>query len=528
MSDKGGNHPQYPSGPQWDEDNSLAYLDNGALFWRRAVTAFLVWTLLVGISLGLSLNDISRQNRLLSQVAERATVSGDSVLQDRLEGWKLQLSRSTQTTTGLHGLFWLFGGAVIVLLTRRLFLQSQQRTMAVAIQRENEIEFRTTMEATTVGVFRIKNLRFDYVNTAMAAMYGYTSEEFLQLSPMDIVVPEERGWVEENSRRRAAGEPGHPYQVTSLRKDGTTFHGLVWSNRIYYRGKPSTVGSMLDISERIEAEQDMRRMVDALAASNMELERFAYVASHDLQEPLRSITSFSQLLERRAADSLDDEAKEYLHYIISGGKRMYALVNDLLAFSRVSRKGTPFALVESRDLVDLSLQNLRESIHESGAEIIQGDLPAVVGDAMQLTQLFQNLIGNAIKFRRPGISPRIAVQARRQGEDYLFSITDDGIGIPMEYQEQIFTLFRRLHKGDAYPGTGVGLAICKRVIERHDGRIWVESSPGHGSTFFFTLPAPGTRRAQALTTRAEDENANDDDTVTLPGMAPTTSSLTPS
>jgi len=511
LGDEGSNQPAQPSWPQREEESSLANLEGGALFWRRALTVFLFWSLVIVLSLAVSLNDHSIQNLHLSQVAESAAASGDHALQDKLETWRRDLTRSTTTSTGLHGLIWLLGGVAIVAVTRRLFLQNQQRNMAIAIQRESEIEFRTTMEATTVGVFRIKNMRFDFVNSAMASMYGYTVEEFLKLAPMDTVTPEERALVEENTRRRAAGEPGHPYQVTSLRKDGSTFYGLVWSNRIYYRGRPSTVGSMLDITERIQTEQDMRRMVDALAASNMELERFAYVASHDLQEPLRSITSFSQLLERRAADVLDDEAKEYLHYIITGGKRMYALVNDLLAFSRVSRKGTPFSRLESRDLVELALQNLRESIHEAGAEITLGELPAVVGDGMQLTQLFQNLIGNAIKFRRPGSNPRIAVQARRQSEDYLFSVTDDGIGIPGEYLEHIFTLFRRLHKGDSYPGTGVGLAICKRVIERHDGRIWVESTPGHGSTFLFTLPAPDTERAQALTAR---EDGSDDTQIT--------------
>jgi len=503
VTEQGGNFPGSYPWPRTEDDSQAFCLDSSVLFWRRALTIFMFWTLVMAISLGASINDTSHQNLRINQVSASAAASGDRALQDQLDVWRRDLGQASLMNITLHGLFWLLGGGVILLVTRQLVQQSQQRNLARTLQRENEIEFRTTMEATTVGIFRIKNMRFDFVNTAMATMYGYSTEDFLKLSPMDIVIPEEREWVEENTRRRAAGEQGHPYQVTSLRQDGTTFNGLVWTNRIFYRGKPSTVGSMLDITERIQAEQDMRRMVDALAASNMELERFAYVASHDLQEPLRSITSFSQLLERRAGDKLDDEAKEYLHYIIIGGKRMYSLVNDLLTFSRVSRKGTPFALVETRDLVELALQNLRESIHESAAEITLGDLPAVVGDGMQLVQLFQNLIGNALKFRRPGNTPHIAVQARRQVEDYLFSVTDDGVGIPTEYQEQIFALFRRLHKGEAYPGTGVGLAICKRVIERHEGRIWVESTPGHGSTFLFTLPAPGTQRAQALTAREE-------------------------
>lgn len=507
MSDRGGlllnDHSSSQSGPVAAGGGPESY----GHFWQRVGLVFLAWSLAVALSLAASLYSNFQQNSRLSQVAAGAAASGDRSLQDRAMSWQAELSRSNLTSETLHGLCWLLGGVGILMLGRRMRTQAVSRHLAETIQRENETEFRTTMEATTVGVFRIKSMRFDFVNTAMAAMYGYTIEEFLRLSPMDIVVPDERDWVEANTKRRSEGEIGKPYQVTSLRKDGSTFYGLVWSNRIVYRGKPSTVGSMLDISDRIIAEQEMRRMVDALAASNMELERFAYVASHDLQEPLRSITSFSQLLERRAASQLDDEAKEYLHYIITGGKRMYALVNDLLTFSRVSRKGSPFAQVQTREAVEIALQNLRESIHESGADVTLGELPVVVGDGMQLAQLFQNLIGNAVKFRRPGTSPRVAIQARRQGEDYLFSVTDDGIGIPQEYQEQVFALFRRLHKGEAYPGTGVGLAICKRVIERHDGRLWVESTPGHGSTFFFTLPAPGTQRAQALVAREEEDDA---------------------
>lgn len=497
MSEQGGS----PAGSSWrGGDASESVPLGGWRLWRGALPVLLVWTFLTALSLVVSLHAVSQQGQRLARMTAGIADGGDRALQDQMEVWRDDLRHTDLTVAVQHGLCWLLGGGVILFLARRML----RRDLAETIQRENEIEFRTTMEATTVGVFRLRGMRFDFVNPAMASMFGYSIDEFLALSPMEVVVPEERGWVEAAGRRRVAGEPGRPYQVTALRKDGTTFTGLLWSNRIFYRDKSLIVGSVLDISERISAEQDMRRMVDALAASNMELERFAYIASHDLQEPLRSITSFSQLLEYRVGDKLDDDARESLHYIISGGKRMHALINDLLAFSRVSCKGTSFALVEIRGTIDSALQNLHESISETGAEITLGTLPAVFGDGMQLTQLFQNLIGNALKFRKPGAVPHVAVEARRQDDGYLFSVADDGIGIPQEYQEQIFTLFRRLHKGEAYPGTGVGLAICKRVIERHEGRLWVESSPGHGCTFFFTLPAPGTERAQALAARAEE------------------------
>ncbi len=404
--------------------------------------------------------------------------------------WLPTLPLPRTTLLALQGLIWLAGCALTLLAGRRMVHDARDHLRTEQILRENEVEFRTTLNATTVGLFRLRNLHFDFVNATLAEMMGYGVEEFLTLSPMDVVVPEQRDMVRQNSIRRAEGEPGYPYQLTFLRKDGGTFIGQVWSKRILFRGKPCTVGSIVDISARIEAEQEMRRMVNALAASNLELERFAYVASHDLQEPLRAITSFSQLLERRLDGRLDAEAAEYLRFIITGGKRMHALVNDLLAFSRVAHKGSPFQLVSCDDSVAMALQTLQDSIRDSHAVITVGRLPMILADAMQIEQLFQHLIGNAIKFGQPGKVPHIRIGADREQDEYHFRIEDDGIGIPPEYHTEIFSVVRRLHKGPAYPGTGVGLAICKRVVERHQGRIWVSAMPAQGSCFHFTLPAP--------------------------------------
>ncbi len=404
--------------------------------------------------------------------------------------WLSTLALPFSSRLALQGLIWLAGCALTLLAGRHMVRDARKRLQADEIRHENEVEFRTTLNATTVGLFRLRNLVFDFVNATLAEMMGYSVEEFLTLAPMDVVIPEQREMVRQNSTRRAEGEPGYPYQLTFLRKDGSTFIGQVWSKRILYRGKPCTVGSIVDISARIEAEQEMRRMVNALAASNLELERFAYVASHDLQEPLRAITSFSQLLERRLEGRLDPEAADYLRFITAGGKRMHALVNDLLTFSRVAHKGSPFQLVQCDDSVAMALQALEDSIHDSHAVIRVGHLPMVLADGMQIEQLFQHLIGNAIKFGQPGKVPHIRIGAEREGGAYHFRIEDDGIGIPPAYQTEIFSVFRRLHKDPAYPGTGVGLAICKRVVERHQGRIWVTSMPNQGSCFHFTLPAP--------------------------------------
>ena len=245
-----------------------------------------------------------------------------------------------------------------------------------------------------------------------------------------------------------------------------------------------------EVAKRKQAEEKLIILLDDLARSNAELERFAYVASHDLQEPLRMVTSYLQLLERRYKDKLGGDALEFISYAVDGSNRMKTLISDLLAYSRVGTRGKEFALTDCEEVIKRVLTNLQVSIEENKAKVSHDPLPQVMADEAQLESLFQNLMGNALKFRSKK-TPKIHVGVEWKGKDWVFSVSDNGIGIDPKYFERIFFIFQRLHNRQEYPGTGIGLAISKRIVERHGGRIWIESQPGKGSTFFFTLPIIG-------------------------------------
>jgi len=243
----------------------------------------------------------------------------------------------------------------------------------------------------------------------------------------------------------------------------------------------------VELDERRRAEQQLARYAGELARSNAELEQFAYVASHDLQEPLRMVSSFTQLLGKRYRGKLDQDADEFIGFAVDGATRMQRLINDLLAYSRVGTRGKPFKPVDCQGIFSQARDNLMKVIDESEAVITQEPLPTVLGDEVQLLQLFQNLVANAIKFHNQAPT-KIRVSAEKSGPEWIFAIKDNGIGIAPEHQKRIFSIFQRLHHRSEYPGTGIGLALCKKIVERHGGRIWVESQPGQGSTFYFSIP----------------------------------------
>jgi PAS domain S-box-containing protein len=247
------------------------------------------------------------------------------------------------------------------------------------------------------------------------------------------------------------------------------------------------VGACSDITARKLAEDELLRLNEDLLRSNKELEQFAYVASHDLQEPLRMVSSFTQLLASRYQGRLDQDADDFIHYAVDGATRMQQLIQDLLTYSRITTRGNPFLSLDLHEALGEAVANLHTAIVESTAVVTNGELPTVNADRTQLVQVFQNLVGNALKFRKPGEPPRVHISAERVGHEWIISVQDNGIGIDPQYFKRLFVIFQRLHGKQEYPGTGIGLALCQRIVARHGGRIWVESAPGEGATFRFTM-----------------------------------------
>jgi PAS domain S-box-containing protein len=307
------------------------------------------------------------------------------------------------------------------------------------------------------------------------------------------VYPEDRDRVQRARTRILATSEGRErldYRI--VWPDGTVRWMLVVGQSIP-AAQGQTVGArgvVLDITEQKQLEQDLAERAAELERLNTELQQFGYIVSHDLQEPLRTITNFVQLLAKHLHGTVDAQAAELISFVVDGTQRMQTLITDLLAYTRVSSPVQPFAAVDGEALLARVLGDLQLVIREQGAEVSHEALPTVQGDAGQLGLVLQNLIGNALKFRSAA-PPRIHIGARRDGRQWVFTVWDNGIGIEPQYRERIFQVFQRLHPRSQYPGTGIGLAICQKIIERHGGRIWVESERDQGATFYFTLPVLG-------------------------------------
>jgi PAS domain S-box-containing protein len=350
--------------------------------------------------------------------------------------------------------------------------------------------------------FKDLESRFIRVNRAMARRFGLAEPaEAVGKSDFDFFTAEhaKQALADEQEIVRT-GKAMVDHEEKETWPDGSV--SWVSTTKECLRGKQGeilgTFGLSRDITARKAAEDALEEKAGELTRSNRELEQFAYVASHDLQEPLRMIASYTQLLARRYEGKLDNDALEFIGYAVEGATRMQVLINDLLSYSRVGTRGKPFGSTDCNEVLARALENLKIAIEDAKATVTSSSLPMVIGDGVQLTQLMQNLVSNAVKFR--GAPPKVHLSAELKRAplldpetnlpmcEWVFSIKDNGIGIEPQYFERIFVIFQRLHTREQYPGTGIGLAICKKIVERHGGRIWVESVPKEGTTFYFTIP----------------------------------------
>lgn len=367
-----------------------------------------------------------------------------------------------------------------------------ERKLAEEKLRESEERFRRSFEDAPIGLALVSlEGRWLRVNNAFCNMVGYTEKELLATDFQTITHPDDLQADLELVGQLLAGKiPDYNMEKRYFHKHGHVVNVLLSVSLVRTpEGKPLYfVSQIQDITERKKAEAELAAQTEALKRSNQELEQFAYVASHDMQEPLRAISGFSQILKMQCQGRLGEDANRSISQIIDGAKRMATLIDDLLTLSRVGSQGKPFVESELEKSLQQAERNLVVVIHERGAVVRHGSLPSLPVDASQLTLLFQNLISNAIKFSRSR-TPEIHVEAARGGDGvWKIFVRDNGIGIESKYFKRIFGIFQRLHTRDEYPGTGMGLAICKKIVERHGGAIWLESEPGVGTTFYFTLP----------------------------------------
>ena len=362
-----------------------------------------------------------------------------------------------------------------------------ERKRAEAVRRNFEQQMQALMDNATAVIFmKALDGRYLMINRMYEDLFHVTREEMVGKRDDDIFPPDMARAFQENDHRVAAAGVPVQFEEIAPHDDGPHTYVSVKFPLHDPAGNVSAVcGIATDITDRKRTEEELRR-------SNRDLEQFAHIASHDLKEPLRMVSNYLQLLDRRHGGKLDEDARQFIAFAMGGATRMRRLIDDLLEYAGVRTDGAPLAPTNSANVLKTVRQDLSVAIDEAGASLTQdASLPMVLADESQLAQLFQNLIANALKFRGTE-PPRIHVGVQRENGRWIFSVRDNGIGIEAEFCERIFEIFQRLHTRDQYAGTGIGLAVCKKIIERHGGRIWVESEIRRGSTFFFTLAdAPG-------------------------------------
>ena len=348
--------------------------------------------------------------------------------------------------------------------------------------REREIRYLTVLETADDAIF-IKDAegRYVVVNPVLARRLGRSRENLIGKIPTDIYPEPIGSKIRADDLETLQGGKMVENEEGIMTPEGPR---VFLARKVPIKESEGRVVGLLGISRDITGR---KKLEEALLAHTEDLEQFAYVASHDLQEPLRMVSSFVQLLARRYQGALDKEADEFIDFAVDGAKRMQRLINDLLEYSRVGTQGRPPEVTDCEDILAQVTTNLKSSIEETEATITHDSLPTVMADPTQLSQLFQNLIGNAVKFCGDR-KPRVHVCATDEDGEWVFSVRDNGIGIDKEHADRVFAIFQRLHGRGKYPGTGIGLAICKKIVERHGGRIWLDSEECRGSTFYFTIP----------------------------------------
>ncbi len=365
----------------------------------------------------------------------------------------------------------------------------KQTEMIAAAERQ----MRHVFEASTSGMVMVDERgTIILVNERMEQTFGYSRDELIG-QPVEIFLPAEMHPQHVRDRAEFMHSPrvyemGRGRDLYAVHKSGQQIPVEVGLTPVETDSGMCVLATVIDITERKLAQDELEQTNDALRRSNEELEQFAYIASHDLQEPLRMVSSYTQLLERRYRDHLDDDAREFIKYSVDGAKQMQSLIQDLLQYSLLSKDSIKLVYFDMNTTFDSALKNLKLLIDESNAEVKCEDLPYVYGDRSSIQQLLQNLLGNAIKYRDANRPVKVHVTARKQDDGYVFCVKDNGIGIDNQYFDRIFLIFKRLHTKEAYSGSGIGLAVCKRIVEWHGGRIWLQSTPGEGSSFFFYLP----------------------------------------
>lgn len=355
--------------------------------------------------------------------------------------------------------------------------------------KESEDKYRTVAETTLAGIFIVDEYdKIYFTNPALSRMTGYSSDELNGMFVEQLFLNSNIDDCLSISPINEKETPSHcEKQIQS--KSGTVNHVLMSASYIRLEGFENLckLAVLVDITDRKRAEEKLNQQKIELQQHLSELRQIAYVSSHDLKEPLRMITSFVQLLEKRYRDKIDEEGSEYIQYVVEGVQRMQFLLNDLLIYSQISSKSIEFKKFEMKPMIEHVKDNLSHAIHETQANIYVNNMPLIEGDEKLLESLFSHLIENAIKYRGHK-QPEISIKAKRMKAEWKFSISDNGIGIEKKYADRVFDIFQRLHTREKYQGNGIGLSICKKVIEKHGGKIWFDSEKDKGTTFYFTLP----------------------------------------